>query len=619
MPSPEKGAANIAKRRAWWRRSAPEPGLAPARFPLGAAFGLTATLLALAVGTTWLLQRDAARETRARSISIARSDAELIAQATAEADVLADHARLTRILECTARSGDITAGAILDPAGKVIAHTDVSRLDQVVSLPPAEDFARSSPPGLFSGTGGQAVVQPVLDADGLRGFVVLRLADRSPKLFDHEALRILLPAFLLLLAFAGVILATIRWAVRPTADFLARLTCAIEAESPPETAAAREEPREAIDRAVRCVDALQQEKRALLLQTRLLGYEKKRFAGILEHLPDGLLVADAAGKLAFVNRAALRLMRLATDGPSPTGTAELPASFAQAMKEARRVGQAEATGPDDGARIRVTRVPVSAREGEPEGDIFLFQDDTAREAAQRAQAEFLSQISHELKAPLNTIVTYIEALAEGEELEPEERKSYFNTLNEEALRMARLISNLMQLSRIQLGNLSANFGFVKPAGLILQQTEALRAQAEGRGQVLEAHVPENLPALYGDKDLLGVALSNLLSNALKYTPAGGRITVRATSEDAGVRIEIADTGIGIPADEQERVFERFARSPQPEVQAQAGSGLGLALVREIAEIHEGNIRLTSELGRGSVFRLWLPVREVGTRLDLAAA
>jgi signal transduction histidine kinase len=597
----------------------------PARFPLGTALLAAGALIALAVGTTWLLQRGAVREARARAIASARSQAELVAQAAADAARFGDSTRLMRILECATRDGGIAGGAILDSTGLIVAHTDVALLGSQVALP-LDGYrgphlaSGGAIAGLFEDPSGEIVLQPLLGPQGPLGFVVLRPREQAARLFDHEALRILLPASLLLLAFVGMILATIRWAVRPTAEFLEHLTRAFEQE---EGLAAGEprgavEPEAALDRAVRCVDALHQEKQALLVQTRLLGYEKKRLARILDRLPEGLLLADTVGRLVYSNRSAATWLGSADEGSEELRVSALPPTLRAALAEASRTGQAELR--DEGQRrlTRITRVPLSSTPGHPEGDFYILRDESAQLAAQRAQAEFLSQISHELKAPLNTIVTFVEALIDGEELTDTERKSYFNTLNDEALRMARLIANLMQLSRIQLGNLSAQFGFVKPSALILQQAEALRAQAEGRGQTLELSVPENLPALYGDKDLIGVALTNLLANAVKYTGAGGHITVRALADEGGVRIEVADTGIGIPAEEQERVFERFARSSQPEVQAQPGSGLGLALVREIAEIHEGQIQVSSEPGRGSVFRLWLPCREVGTRLDVAA-
>jgi len=601
-------------------------GLWPGRVPMGGVLIAVAALSGLALGSTWLLQRDAVREARAHAAARARAQAELVAQATLETGSWTDTARLVRILECTTRDGGVSAAAIVDSTGQVIAHTDVALLGARIALPSpgdAETPARAEEnwARLFR-TPGPLVMQPLIGPRGAQGMAVLLLPEERAQLLNASALRVLLPSVLLLLAFVGVVLATIRWAVRPTAEFLEHLARAFECEETElrESPAGPPQPDAALEQAVRSVEALHDEKRALLVQNRLLVYEKKRLARMLDRLPEGMLLTDQSGHLIWRNRAAAQWCdQSATEGGEP-GTGELPPALRDALEEARRTGRGEARMEgNDGRGVRVTRLPLAGAQELAAGELYLLRDDSAQQAAQHAQAEFIAQISHELKAPLNTIVTLVEAMADEDDLPAEERRAYFNTLNDEAMRMARLIGNLMQISRIELGNLSADFRYLKPAPLVAQQAEALRAQAEQRGLALEVAVPENLPALYGDKDLLGVALTNLLTNAIKYTPEGGRVAVRAAVAGEGVAIEIEDTGIGIPPEEQEHVFERFARSPQAEVQTQPGTGLGLALVREIAEIHEGRVELASEVGRGSRFRLWLPCRQVGTRMDVAAA
>lgn len=165
--------------------------------------------------------------------------------------------------------------------------------------------------------------------------------------------------------------------------------------------------------------------------------------------------------------------------------------------------------------------------GEVTGTVFALRDITQQESANRAQSEFISQISHELKAPLNTIVTYVDALADPELLTEDERREYYNNLNSEAQRMARLISNLLEISRIELGGLSARFNFLKPTILLKDLAANAIAQMEAQGQTFHATVPENLPALFGDKDLLSVAFSNLVANAIKYTPGRHDFAERA--------------------------------------------------------------------------------------------
>jgi signal transduction histidine kinase len=510
----------------------------------------------------------------------------------------------------------------------VVVHTDVSCTGMRVELSPAAFAGEASSRAetaelsraLFGDLHGRLFLHPLIGGDGPAGMVALLMPETRGALFGPDALRFFLPAGLLLLAFVGLIQAMIRWAFRPTSEFLERLTSVLERREDAEAAPGGRvaEPGRAMEQAFSTVQALNQEKQSLTIENRVLDYAKRRMALILDQLPDGLIMTDPLEKVVFVNRAAAALLGL----PQPDATAEdpaaAPAEVPAVLQAARRTGQALLPLADGQRQILLHRMPLTGPGGRPAGALFLLRDVTAQQASQRAQAEFLAQITHELKAPLNTIVAYVEALADEELLDAAERREFFNTLNDEALRMAQLISNLLQLSRIQLGNLSAQFGFVKAEAWIRDRAEALRAQAEARSQTLALDLPENLPPLYGDKDLLGVALTNLISNAIKYTPAGGRITVRAAAGDASLTVEVADTGIGIPEAARGTIFERFARSDQEEVRSVAGSGLGLALVKEIVELHEGQVTVTSELGRGSCFRIQLPTREVGARLNLAA-
>lgn len=185
--------------------------------------------------------------------------------------------------------------------------------------------------------------------------------------------------------------------------------------------------------------------------------------------------------------------------------------------------------------------------------------------------------------------------------------------------MARLISNLLEISRIELGGLSARFNFLKPTILLKDLAANAIAQMEAQGQTFHATVPENLPALFGDKDLLSVAFSNLVANAIKYTPPGGTISLNVREETDALVVEVRDTGVGIPPDMTERIFERFVRSEQHDIQSRPGSGLGLALVKEIVELHEGHVEVESELGAGSTFRVRLPIRAVNDQINLSAA
>jgi len=354
----------------------------------------------------------------------------------------------------------------------------------------------------------------------------------------------------------------------------------------------------------------------LLLRNRLLAYERDRYRSVLDAIPDGVVVTDATGVPVHANRTATSWLTGHPAGDPSLDGADLTDAV-RSLGAATRPGESELTfdRPDGVRHVRARRQSLA----EGRGEVIVLRDATQQRAATEAQAAFLSQISHELKSPLNTIVTYVEALADTDLMDREERGQLWNDLNAEAHRMARLIGNLLQISRIELGDLSVRAGFVKPAPLLHELVAAVAPQAGARNLTLETHVPQTLAPVTGDKDLLGVCISNLLSNAVKYTEPGGRIELRADASGDGLLVEVADTGIGIPPAERERVFERFVRSSQPEVLREPGSGLGLALVKEIVRLHDGTLEVAAAEPRGTIFRVWLPGRVVTDRPRLEAA
>jgi len=582
-------------------------------------------LLVLAIATVGLLQRGERLKQVAERDARDRALVELVSLAVGSDLSFHDGARFLRILERTARDGRVTAGAVLDPRGEILAHTDMARVGGCPNLHLGADGNLPDDPtpvkaALFGSQAGRVVLHPILGTAGRVGTVALLMPEGRQAFFDGNSLKFILPAVLLLLAFVAFTTASIRQAIQPTSAFLERLSSVLP---PSAVAGDQHDPHQNVglmEQAVARIDELQEAREMLTIENRVLDYERRRKGLILDHLADGLIMTDAGDKVVYVNRAAGTLLGCAIEELDGRELKTLPAEAARLLRETHNVGQSVHTikREENERQIMLSRIPLNMAHNGKAGTLYTLRDVTAQQAAQRAQAEFLSQISHELKAPLNTMVTYVDALAEEGLLSLEERKEYANTLREEAHRMARLIANLLQLSRIELGNLSARFGFVKSSTLIASLAESLRSQLAGRNQSLVVEVPDNLPPLYGDKDLLGVALTNLLTNAIKYTPEDGHITVRATAGSSDLTIEVEDTGIGISDEEKGLIFERFQRSSREEVQRVTGSGLGLALVKEIIEVHEGTITVDSTLGQGSCFRLQLPIREVGQRLDVAA-
>jgi len=227
----------------------------------------------------------------------------------------------------------------------------------------------------------------------------------------------------------------------------------------------------------------------------------------------------------------------------------------------------------------------------------------------RLKDEFLSLVSHELRTPLTSIRGYLDLVLDEEagELNPEQRR-FLKAVERNSGRLLRLVGDLLFVAQADAGRLTLERAKVDVAALAAECVEAARPVADQRS--IELHLAaEPVPALVGDRGRLAQVLDNLVSNALKFTPEGGRVEVRTSVTDDYVRLEVEDSGIGIPAEEQPRLFERFFRAASATEQAIPGTGLGLAIVKAIVEAHAGRIEVVSAPGKGTTFLVELPLRE----------
>lgn len=239
-------------------------------------------------------------------------------------------------------------------------------------------------------------------------------------------------------------------------------------------------------------------------------------------------------------------------------------------------------------------------------------------AAQRAtrlsamKSDFVSNVSHELRTPLASIRVYAELLRTGRAKEAAQVRRYGETIEAEATRLARLIENLLDLSRIESGRRSYRFAPIDLAAVAAETIAAFRARPGGADCAVDYRPPSApLPPLRGDAEALGRALGNLLENACKYSPERRAIAVTLEQVGGEARLAVIDQGIGIPREEQARIFERFHRVSQGLVHDVKGSGLGLAIVQHIVRAHGGRVSLVSEPGQGSTFTLHLPLEAAG--------
>lgn len=227
----------------------------------------------------------------------------------------------------------------------------------------------------------------------------------------------------------------------------------------------------------------------------------------------------------------------------------------------------------------------------------------------RLQKELVANVSHEIRTPLTSIEGFSQALLEDMVESEEDRRRYLEVIGQESRRLKRVLSQLLALSRIDAGAWALHFSTLSPEAFLERMAEKFRPLAEEKGLELFLEPPSGLTEVVTDGDALEQVLTNLLDNAVKFTPPGGRVTLSADrTSGGGLRIQVRDTGKGIPPQDLERVFERFFRVERSRAQDYGGSGLGLAVCRELVHLLGGRISAWSEPGKGSVFIVELPER-----------
>ncbi|MCL6631754.1 MAG: cell wall metabolism sensor histidine kinase WalK [Alicyclobacillus herbarius] len=331
--------------------------------------------------------------------------------------------------------------------------------------------------------------------------------------------------------------------------------------------------------------------------------ERERLRAIITYMGDGVLTFDSQLKPVFANDAALRCL--------PRG-AEDVARAGQLLGLCRESltapgGEWNWVRELDGALLHV-HVTAIQRGDETDGYVAVIRDVTEQERLYQKQRDFVANVSHELRTPLTSIKSYLEALAEQDDLDAQTRRTFLAVCQQEAERMVRITHDLLQLSGLETRGIHYVEGWLDAAEWLTAACQRLEMQAKRQGVSLHLRPVPNV-AFRGDRDLLDRVLDNIIGNALKYTAAGGVVLVSAAKQEDKLRVLVQDNGIGIPEADLPHVFERFYRVDKARSRRSGGTGLGLALAREIIDLHGGEIGIESELGRGTKVWLTLPLPE----------
>lgn len=347
------------------------------------------------------------------------------------------------------------------------------------------------------------------------------------------------------------------------------------------------------------------------------GHGDSSLSQALDCLPEGIAVTNAAGELLLANRTLKALIGL----PLDTGDGNnLVQALAQLVPDQAETVQQRLTSPRravvfelmlgeglaDGV-LRIARYPVQGSEQQTDTQIWSIRDITQHKLAEELRSQFVFTVTHELRTPLTNIKAYAETLAAHEDIDVEQQKQFYNTINSEATRLARFVDELLNVSQMESGALTLNRHETEILRLVEEVVEHVRPEFTRKKIHFEKNLPVKLPKLHVDKDKVTSALVNLLGNAGKYTPEGGRVRLTLEAHPHELLFHIEDTGFGIAAEEIPKLFEKFFRSHDVRVQDISGSGLGLAFTHEVARLHGGSLKVHSELNRGSCFTMALPI------------
>lgn len=341
--------------------------------------------------------------------------------------------------------------------------------------------------------------------------------------------------------------------------------------------------------------------------------ERNRMAAVLEHMHDGVILTDEAGRIESMNESAVRLFNLTSE--TAAGRSLIEATHAHELHNAL---QNTLTRPIDWQSMEidigknavlavVTKVP-SPNGGPPTG-LVVLQNVTELRRLERARRDFVANISHELRTPITSIKLLVETLSTAVDEDRAAAKEFISRIDVELDRLTQLVRELLELSRIESGQVQLNLRPVPAGDLLKRAAGRLRTQAERAGIQVVCDVEEGLPPALADAERIEQVLVNLLHNAIKFTNPGGTITLRAATRGEGLLISVADTGAGIPEEDLTRIFERFYKVDKARAgsrEREAGTGLGLAIAKHVVQAHGGGIWAESEVGQGTTFFFALP-------------
>lgn len=361
-----------------------------------------------------------------------------------------------------------------------------------------------------------------------------------------------------------------------------------------------------ISTAQRLARHLQQDRAA----QRECEQQEARVAALLEAISSPLCFLDTQGSILLYNLAFKRLVHQTDGALQGKDLAELLPSYpldqaiTEALRENRVVQREELTfGVAAGRRFHAYLAPAAQA-----GLLVLLEDRTEKLQLDQIRADFIGNVSHELHAPITSIRGFVETLLDGALADPQTTRRFLAIVHREVVRLSQLVDDLLDLSRLESGVSVPSLEEVDLSLLLTEQVELFQPVFERNDLQVQLSC-EGAPLAETDPALVAQVLRNLLDNAVKYTPKGGRIRIECKQEGDRLGISVRDNGPGIPSEDIPRIFERFYRVDKSHSRLNGGTGLGLAIAKHAAEQLHGEVSVESTLGLGSTFTLWLPKNE----------
>ncbi len=340
--------------------------------------------------------------------------------------------------------------------------------------------------------------------------------------------------------------------------------------------------------------------------------EKAKLEAILSSMFEGIMLTNERGEILLLNPSIRKLFFIDS---SPEGRKPLEVIRNNAIQEIvdrvlhenrEVITQEVSISIPEQKTIMINGVPI-VKDNIIEGAVFVFHDITELKRLEEIRKDFVANVSHELRTPISSIKGYAETLLDGKVDNEDTVKEFLSIIYQDSNRLANLIDDLLDLSKIESGKMKMEFEPLEVLPIVSRCVNVLEKTAKDKTLSLKLDIPADLSKILGDHKRLSQVFLNLLDNAIKYTPEGGSITVSATSKEKIVQVDISDTGIGISEKDLPRIFERFYRVDKARSRELGGTGLGLSIVKHIIQAHNGQVWVQSTLGQGSTFSFTIPI------------